>query len=76
MIRTLRTIPHQMDHLRSEARTILEEAMQKGFTTVIVHGFKDGKIYTTASSSHNCLEIVGALHAAEAEFWERDPGGE
>lgn len=52
------------------AAEYLEKMKQEGFESVIVHGFKDGLIYTGSSARRSALEILGALEAAKSEVWE------
>jgi len=63
--------PWSDEDLKRDAIECLEEMKSEGFTTVIVHGFKDGAIYTKTSKKHSALEILGALEAAKVEVWER-----
>ncbi len=54
-----------------DARKVLEDAIAEDFETVIIFGFKDGMVTTTASRRKNSLEILGALEAAKCSIWER-----
>ncbi len=53
------------------ANECLEEMKSEGFESVIVHGFKNGNIYTKVSATRSALEILGALEAAKVQCWER-----
>jgi hypothetical protein len=50
---------------------MLEWLKEEGFESIIIHGFKDGIIYTHASASKSALELLGALDAAKCEVWDR-----
>lgn len=49
---------------------ILNEAIETGFESVIVFGFKDGKVWITRSKLDNTLELLGALEGAKMHLWE------
>jgi hypothetical protein len=50
---------------------MLEGLKEEKFESIIIHGFKDGMIYTQSSASKSALELLGALEAAKSEVWER-----
>ena len=71
-VAVVKLVPKEGPEFRKrDAKVVLEECIKEDFETVIVHGYKDGKIYTKSSASVNCLEIIGALTVARGEFWER-----
>lgn len=40
-----------------------------GFESVIVFGFKDGKVLISASDIEDNLRLIGALEAAKQQVW-------
>lgn len=68
-VRQLRTLTAQM---REDAQDVLRLAEQEGFESLILFGFKDGKIYIKSSKSKSTLEILGALEAAKVQIWGED----
>jgi hypothetical protein len=70
--RILKMVPQDSPEGRKlNAISVLEEAKKEGFETVIVHGFKDGCIFTRVSARRSAIELLGALEAAKTEVWER-----
>ena len=59
------------DLIHRDAKEVLEDAIKEDFETIIIFGFRDGKVFTRKSRSKNALELLGALRAAECEVWER-----
>lgn len=55
----------------ADAKAVLLKAADEEFETVIIHGYKDGKIYTKTSARTNAMELLGALEAAKTSVWER-----
>ena len=51
------------------ATTTLREAITEGFESVIVFGFKDGRISISASEIEDNLRLIGALEAAKQQVW-------
>lgn len=49
----------------NSAKAILEEAHGKDFESVIVFGFKEGKIGIYSSKAKDYLTIIGALEEAK-----------
>ncbi len=60
--------------IKTEAATsaieTLRDALAKQFESVIVLGFKEGKIYTTSSGNDCRLKMVGALESAKHHILE------
>lgn len=61
--------PFSKEDVIRDARRVLQEMYTEGFESVIVFGFKDGKIRTRTSKSVSVLTIVGALDVAKKEYW-------
>jgi len=57
--------------LAQSTRQVLDDAVTANYDTVIVFGFKDGQVQTTASDARSILNLVGALEAAKLLFVER-----
>jgi hypothetical protein len=53
----------------NHVRDVLQDAMDEGFTSVIVFGFKDKIVNIKQSGSPNSLELMGALEAAKQHIW-------
>lgn len=62
--------PDSPEGRRRNAIETLEDSKAEGFETVIIHGFKDGHIYTRTSARRSAVEILGALEAAKSSVWE------
>lgn len=54
---------------RHGVEEMLKRATDSGFESVIVFGFKDGRIHVLNSASIRRLEIIGALEAAKLMTW-------
>ena len=68
----LKLIPKDGPNFRKQdAKEVLEDMLKSDFETVIVFGFKNGKIFTRHSAAINTLEVIGALTVAREYFWER-----
>lgn len=63
--------PDSPEGRKANAIATLEAMKAEGFESVIVHGFKDGQIYTKVSAMRSALELLGALEAAKVQVWER-----
>ncbi len=51
------------------ATTTLRKAITEGFESVIVFGFKDGKVLISASDIEDNFRLIGALDAAKQQVW-------
>lgn len=49
-------------------KELLQQSMDMQFEAVIIHGFKDGIIYTNSSSYKSTLELIGSLDLAKAHI--------
>ena len=63
---TIVSIPQQE---APTATNTLREAIAEGFDSVIVFGFKDGKVMISASDIEDNLRLIGALEAAKQQIW-------
>lgn len=52
-----------------DARSLLGKAMEMEFESVILFGFKQGRIYVQSSAHPDILKLIGALEAAKLELW-------
>jgi hypothetical protein len=58
-------------HAHSDAKEVLEDALNQNYEIVIVFGFKDGAVYSRHSACLDALTIIGALTVARDDFWEK-----
>jgi len=53
-----------------DAVETLERAKAMALDTVIIHGFKNGKVYTLASDRQDAMTLLGSLEAAKRAIWQ------
>jgi hypothetical protein len=56
---------HALPTVHQSAKDLLERALEAGFSTVIVLGFKDGEVSIDASDSIDFLKVLGAVEYAK-----------
>ncbi len=58
------------EHLKKEAKSVLEDAIENEFETVLVLGIKNQKIYCTSSAISDVLSFLGMIEALKQHFLE------
>lgn len=68
MSELLLTLPTTAE--RNEVDQTLKEALERGFTEVIVMGYREGKVHVMTSKVSNTVELVGALEWAKWQLMD------
>lgn len=69
----LKVLRAPKDNMVDEAKSILSDAIEEDFETVLVVGIKDGQVYFRCSGSLNSHEKLGLIESAKFDWmnsWE------
>ncbi len=61
----------QRDQVQQDARALLEESIARDFESVLIVGFKDGKVQFNCSASLDAMKIIGALESAKLNYYAK-----
>lgn len=57
------------DEVKQDAKQLLTEAIGRDFESVLVIGWKDGKVQFNNSASLDAIKIIGALETAKMNYY-------